>query len=136
MRNVVFTETQGNLIAKITGRIMADKQYKEKLINDYFNCPQNLTIYQIYVLEFQIRKLGEFEFNLGYFDNLEQYAGDNLSYYTYQEYNDFIKKWNSDLMFKNAMRERFENNDIGNLPAAVIAAYELINNSENSARGR
>ena len=136
MQNVVFTETQGNLIAKITGRIMADKQYKEKLINDYFNCPQNLTIYQIYVLEFQIRKLGEFEFNLGYFDNLEQYAGDNLSYYTYQEYNDFIKKWNSDLMFKNAMRERFENNDIGNLPAAVIAAYELINNSENSARGR
>jgi hypothetical protein len=136
MQNVVFTETQGNLIAKITGRIMTDKQYKERLINDYFNCPQHLTIYQIYVLEFQIRKLGDVEFNLGYFDNLEQYAGDNLSYYTYQEYNDFIKKWNSDLMFKNAMRERFENNDIGNLPAAVIAAYELINNSENSARGR
>ncbi len=136
MQNVVFTETQGNLIAKITGRIMTDKQYKERLINDHFNCPQHLTIYQIYVLEFQIRKLGDVEFNLGYFDNLEQYAGDNLSYYTYQEYNDFIKKWNSDLMFKNAMRERFENNDIGNLPAAVIAAYELINNSENSARGR
>ena len=132
MQNVVFTETQGNLIAKITGRLIADEQYKEKLINSYYYCPQDLTIFEIYALEFLVKKINDNVFNRGYFNLLEFYAGDNLSYKSYDNYNDFIARWKSDAMFRDAMRARFARNDIGYLSHSVLAAHKIISLSENN----
>lgn len=132
MQNVVFTETQGNLISKITGRLIADEQYKAELINNYFYCPQDLTIFEIYALEFLVKKINDNVFNRGYFNLLEFYAGDNLSYKSYDNYNEFITRWKSDAMFRDAMRARFARNDIGNLSHAVLAAHKIINLSENN----
>lgn len=132
MQNVVFTETQGNLIAKITGRLIADEQYKEKLINSYYYCPQDLTIFEIYALEFLVKKINDNVFNRGYFNLLEFYAGDNLSYKSYDNYNEFITRWKSDAMFRDAMRARFARNDIGYLSHAVLAAHKIISLSEKN----
>lgn len=132
MQNVVFTETQGNLISKITGRLIADEQYKAELINNYYYCPQDLTIFEIYALEFLVKKINDNVFNRGYFNLLEFYAGDNLSYKSYDNYNEFITRWKSDAMFRDAMRARFARNDIGNLSHAVLAAHKIINLSENN----
>lgn len=132
MQNVVFTETQGNLISKITGRLIADEQYKAELINNYYYCPQDLTIFEIYALEFLVKKINDNVFNRGYFNLLEFYAGDNLSYKSYDNYNEFITRWKSDAMFREAMRARFARNDIGNLSHAVLAAHKIINLSENN----
>lgn len=132
MQNVVFTETQGNLIAKITGRLIADEQYKENLINSYYYCPQDLTIFEIYALEFLVKKINDNVFNRGYFNLLEFYAGDNLSYKSYDNYNDFIARWKSDAMFRDAMRARFARNDIGYLSHSVLAAHKIISLSENN----
>jgi hypothetical protein len=132
MQNVVFTETQGNLIAKITGRLIADEQYKENLINSYYYCPEDLTIFEIYALEFLVKKINDNVFNRGYFNLLEFYAGDNLSYKSYDNYNDFIARWKSDAMFRDAMRARFARNDIGYLSHSVLAAHKIISLSENN----
>ena len=132
MQNVVFTETQGNLIAKITGRLIADEQYKENLINSYYYCPEDLTIFEIYALEFLVKKINDNVFNRGYFNLLEFYAGDNLSYKSYDNYNEFITRWKSDAMFRDAMRARFARNDIGYLSHSVLAAHKIISLSENN----
>ena len=132
MQNVVFTETQGNLIAKITGRLIADEQYKAELINNYYYCPQDLTIFEIYALEFLVKKINDNVFNRGYFNLLEFYAGDNLSYKSYDNYNDFIARWKSDAMFRDAMRARFARNDIGYLSHSVLAAHKIISLSEKN----
>ena len=132
MQNVFFSESQGEIIAKITGRLMTDELYKTGLINNYFNYPDRLTIFEIYVLEYQMKKLGEFEFNLGYFDNLESRSGYVIKYSAYDEYNEFIKDWNTKFDFRNKIRNKFKNGDVGAFPAAVIAAYDLIKISENN----
>ncbi len=132
MQSVIFGKLQCYQITKITGRIMTDEVYKMKLISDYFKYPERLSIFEIYVLEYQMKRLGEFEFNLGYFDKLEKYAGDTLNSRTYDEYNEFIEKWNTNQGFRDSMRDRFKANDLRNLPAAAIAAYDLIKISENN----
>lgn len=132
MQSVIFTEAQGNKIAKITGRLIADEQYKAKLINNYYYCPQDLTIFEIYALEFLVKKIEDNVFNRGYFNLLEFYAGDNLSYKSYDNYNEFIARWKSDAMFRDAMRARFARNDIGYLSHAVLAAHKIISLSEKN----
>ena len=132
MPNVVFTDRQGEDIAKATSEIMCDKRHKQEVIKAYFTCPQELSIFDIYSLEFVIKRIGEYEFNMGYFNMLERYAGDNLSYKSYDDYNEFVERWKSDAMFRNAMRERFERNDIGYLSHSILAAYKIIQQSEKN----
>ncbi|MBE6158320.1 MAG: hypothetical protein E7159_00625 [Firmicutes bacterium] len=132
MQSVIFDKHQCYQITNITGRIMTDELYKIGLISDYFKYPERLSIFEIYVLEYQMKRLGEFEFNLGYFDKLEKCAGDTLNRGTYDEYNEFIEKWNTEQEFRDSMRDRFKENDLRNLPAAAIAAYKLIETSENN----
>jgi hypothetical protein len=133
MQNVFFDEPQqAEKISKIAGRIMTDELYKAGLISNYFNYPDRLSIFEIYVLEYQMKKLGEYEFNLGYFNNLERRSGYELKYSTYEEYNRFINDWNTNFSFRNNTRDKFKNGDVGAFPAAVIAAYDLIKISENN----
>ena len=137
MQNVFFEEPhQAEIISKIAGRIMTDELYKAGLISNYFNYPDRLSIFEIYVLEYQMKKLGEYEFNLGYFDNLERRSGYELKDSTYEEYNRFIRDWNTNFSFRNNMRERCRNHNFGALPSAVIAAYDLIKISENNMNSR
>ena len=131
MKNVVFTKSQEENISKETRVIMCDEIKRQEVIVSYFTCPQDLNIFQLYALEFIIKRLGEYEFNKGYFNMLERYAGDNLSYKSYEDYNIFIERWRKDAMFRTAMREKFERNDIGYLPHSVLAAYRIIQQSEN-----
>ena len=86
MQNVFFDEPQqAEKISKIAGRIMTDELYKAGLISNYFNYPDRLSIFEIYVLEYQMKKLGEYEFK-DYSDNIFK----NLRI----DWSDFVNKIN------------------------------------------
>ena len=130
--NVVFTDQQGETISLLTGKYMSDEKFREETIHNYFNRPMDLSIYLIYALEFIIKRNYDLEFNKGYFSILEQYAGDYLNYQTYRDYDAFMNQWKSDAIFRQSMRRRFEENDIGYLPNAALAAHKIIKISEKS----
>ncbi len=132
MQSVIFTDRQGEKISKITGKIMSDEAYKMAIINAYYVNPSGLSIFAIYALEHIIKKCGEFEFNLGYLNILERYAGEDLNHKTYDEYDNFITNWNSDAFFRNAIRKKFDEGQIGALSSADFAAYRIVKITEEN----
>ena len=131
MASVVFNDEQEQKISDITGCLISSQPYRQSIISTYFNNPQYLSIYVIYALEELSKGYDGFAFNRGICQKLEQYAGENLSDKTYSDYDEFMSNWKNNSMFRNQMRKRFENNEIGSLNSSDIVAYGVIQTSES-----